>query len=689
MINKKILITDDSEINRSILSDMLEDEFMIIEAENGVQAVECLQKYGEEIALVFLDIVMPEMDGFEVLSIMNKNRWIENIPVIMITAENSPSYIERAYDLGVTDFISRPFDGRIVHRRAVNTIMLYAKQKKLAGLIAEQIYEKEKQSNLMIEILSNIVEFRNGESHLHVLRIHILTELLLNQLLRKTDRYKLSRADVSLIGTASALHDIGKIVIPEDVLNKPARLTREEFEIVKRHPAAGADILKNLPFRQDEPMVKVAFQICRWHHERFDGKGYPDGLAGDDIPIAAQVVALADVYDALVSKRVYKEAYSHETALRMIVGGECGAFNPLLIECLTDIADTIETELETNAMSGPSKTQVRNIKDELVKHEELFVSERTLLLLEHERTKYRFFASMSNEVQFEFTVSPPMVTLSEFGAKQLGLSEFIMNPCLDPAIGAIFTAKDLKDFEAALLRTTPQDPVVQCVYKISVKGEPRWCRIIARSMWSADEDARYVGAIGKLIDITDEQLKLSKLEKLAYHDPLTGLLNHDSAKKMIEARLQETPHLHCAMALIDIDFFKRVNDGHGHLYGNEILKFVAQRITRNLEEGEIGARVGGDEFLLFLRGDENIVGRMDRIFKSLSADKEARRVSVSMGVSLGAGSEADYESLFHRADQALYAAKREGRNTYRFYDARMKNMFNDFTPIDDENQRES
>jgi len=204
---KKILITDDSEINRSILSDMLEDEFEIIEAENGLQAVSSLQKYGDEISLVLLDIVMPEMDGFEVLAIMNKNHWIEDIPVIMITAENTPSYVERAYDLGITDFINRPFDGRIVHRRVINTIMLYSKQKKLVGLVADQIYEKEKQSSLMIEILSNIVEFRNGESGLHVLHIHILTELLLGQLIRKTDRYKLSHSDISLIGIASALNE--------------------------------------------------------------------------------------------------------------------------------------------------------------------------------------------------------------------------------------------------------------------------------------------------------------------------------------------------------------------------------------------------------------------------------------------------------------------------------------------------
>lgn len=681
---KKILIADDSEINRSILSDMLKDEFDIIEACNGVEAVAALKKYGEKIAIVLLDIVMPQMDGFEVLAVMNKNHWIEDIPVIMITAENTPAYVERAYDLGITDFISRPFDGRIVHRRTVNTIMLYYKQKKLIGLVSDQIYEKEKQSNLMIEILSNIVEFRNGESGLHVLRIHILTEVLLNQLLRKTDKYKLTRADVSLIGIASALHDIGKIVIPDEVLNKPGRLTKEEFEAVKKHSAAGAAMLKNLPFRQNEPLVKVAYQICRWHHERYDGKGYPDGLVGDDIPIAAQVVALADVYDALVSKRVYKDAYTHEEALKMIFGGECGAFNPLLLDCLKDIADVIQTELKINSLSDLNKIQVRNITNEMIKHEELSASERTLHLLEHERTKYKFFASMSNEIQFEYAVSPSMVTISESGAKQLGLPEFVMNPAEDSMINKVFKPRDLQHFAQSLKATTPDSPVIQCVYEMRINDSTRWCRVIARSMWSSDDVPQYVGAIGKLVDITDEQQKLIKLEQMAHHDALTGLLNRDFAKKMICSELQQAPQEKCAAIILDLDFFKQVNDNYGHLFGDEVLKFVAQRIEQVLRPQEIAARVGGDEFLLFIRADSDIEHRVEHIFRFLSAEKDAYRVSLSMGISLSCNEDCGYEFLFHQADQALYASKRAGRGTYRFYDDGMKDMFSVISPIDGE-----
>ena len=248
----KILIADDSEMNRSILLDMLEDDYEIVEAENGTEAVAILQQLGTEIALVLLDIVMPEMDGFGVLAVMNKYHWIEDVPVIIISAESSSSYLERAFELGVVDYISRPFDNLIVQRRVTNTILLYAKQKRLFDMVADQIMEKEKQSSLMIDILSHIVEFRNGESGLHTLHIHTITELLLKRLGQMSDKYQFSYQEISVISTASALHDIGKIAIPSEILNKPGKLTQEEYEIMKTHSAVGDEMLEQLPFYQDE-----------------------------------------------------------------------------------------------------------------------------------------------------------------------------------------------------------------------------------------------------------------------------------------------------------------------------------------------------------------------------------------------------------------------------------------------------
>ena len=360
-----ILIVDDSALNRMVLIEILgKENYTFLEAENGQQAVELLDCH-PEVDLLLLDITMPEIDSFGVLEIMNQYHWIEETPVIMISAEDAYSFIERAYDLGASDYITRPFDARVVCRRVSNTLMLYAKQKRLVQMVAEQVYEKEKVSNTMISILSHIVEFRNNESGLHVVHIRTITELLLRRLRKKTDRYPLTEADISLISTASALHDIGKINIPEQILNKPGRLTKEEFEIVKTHSAVGEHMLRQIPFNQNEPLVKIAREICRWHHERWDGRGYPDGLKGDEIPISAQVVSLADVYDALTSERCYKAAFDHETALNMIVNGECGAFNPLLLECLMDGADQIkqamqETEEEKQKDAEQSQRQEAN-----------------------------------------------------------------------------------------------------------------------------------------------------------------------------------------------------------------------------------------------------------------------------------------------------------------------------------------
>lgn len=344
-LRQQILIVDDSEMNRAILTEILQKDYRILNAEDGEQCIEILEQKGTAISLILLDLVMPKMDGFEVLAVMNKKQWIEDIPVIMISSEDSAQFIQKAYEFGVTDYIGRPFDAKVVYQRVFNTIKLYAKQRHLLSLITRQIYEKEHSNRIMITILSQIVEFRNGESGPHVMHINILTELLLEQLMKRSNDYHMTWSEQQMIVTASSLHDIGKIGIAESILNKPGRLTDEEFEIMKTHTLIGTSILEKMELYQDEPLVQIARDICRWHHERYDGRGYPDGLKGDQIPISVQVVALADVYDALVSERVYKKAYSHEQALRMILNGECGAFNPLLLQCLMDIKDKIKWEL--------------------------------------------------------------------------------------------------------------------------------------------------------------------------------------------------------------------------------------------------------------------------------------------------------------------------------------------------------
>ena len=596
---QKILIVDDLEVNRSMLNDMLEDKYDTIEAKNGVQAVAILQKYGVEISLVLLDMVMPEMDGFGVLNMMKKYNWIEDIPVIMITAETNFETMENAYRMGVVDFINRPFTFPVVLHRVANTLLLYAKQKSLVNLVADQIYEKEQNSNLMVDILSHIVEFRNGESGLHVVHVRTLTDLLLKRLVQKTDRYQLSRRDITLIGMASALHDIGKIAIPEEVLNKPGRLTDEEFAIMKTHSLVGAQMLDDLPFHKDAALVKTAYAICRWHHERYDGRGYPDGLKGDDIPISAQIVAMADVYDALTSKRVYKPPFPYEKAIQMILEGQCGAFNPLLLECLQDVSDSLQEELQKSAVQSHQQ-EVSNIIQEMQRHEELTASERTLQLLERERTKYAFFASLTEEIQFEYTLNPPMVSLSSWGASWMGMDEIQMDPMGQEEGHSSLDRENMTALSALIRGTTPAAPIVQHECRIRLKGEERWCRITARALWSSDEPPCYTGVIGKVVDIHDDLMEKANLEQKASRDALTGLLNHAYAKQRIRQRLAERSRGKFALLMLDLDHFKSANDTYGHMFGDQVLKRVAEMLLRGTRSGDIVARVGGDEFLIFL-----------------------------------------------------------------------------------------
>lgn len=340
-----VLIVDDSEMNRAILNEMLKDEYCILEAANGRTALDMVDRYGDELSLVLLDIVMPGISGFEVLADLSRRSGIDNLPFIMISSEDSDDMVLRAYELGASDYINRPFDSRVVRRR-VNTIRLYAKQRRLTSLLSQQYNERVKNSRMLIDIMAGVMELRNGESGRHVTNIEKLTELLLGCLVQRSGTISLDNEERSTIALASALHDIGKMSIDDAILNKPGRLTPEEFEIMKTHTTMGADMLLELGRHHvGNALMEYAYQIARWHHERWDGKGYPDGLKGDEIPIAAQVVSVADVYDALTSVRVYKDAIPHKEAIQMILDSKCGTFNPLLLDCLLEVQDRIAETL--------------------------------------------------------------------------------------------------------------------------------------------------------------------------------------------------------------------------------------------------------------------------------------------------------------------------------------------------------
>ena len=517
---QKILIVDDSEINRAMLKEILGEGYEYLEAENGLRAIEILRRR-TDIALVLLDLIMPEMDGFDVLRVMQCYAWQEEIPVIVISAAEDTRSVERAYDMGVADYIRRPFERVMVLRRVKNALMLYAKQKRLTRLVTDQVYEKEHNGVLMISILSHVVEFRNSESGQHVLHIRTLTDLLLHQLVQKTDRYQLDESDISLISTASALHDIGKIMIPEEILNKPGRLTEEEYAAIKTHTTEGARILKGLAIGQDEPLVKVAHAICRWHHERWDGGGYPDRLKGDEIPIAAQVVALADVYDALTSERCYKQAYSHEKAVDMILHGECGSFNPLLMECLKESSELLRTELQRSEYDRGFRHETRRLSEEILHREALPREDRAQRLLDLERERTAFYAEQRGGIQFDYDILSGSVTVVNRYEDPVNRTQKLD---FDKGMGLTFlSGKDRRKLLDAIADATPEEPDAAFSVLIAVDQEYRLHRLVMHTMWSRAGVRHCVSVVGQ---ITDDHARLQEL--------MLGDVNSDQPEALLE-----------------------------------------------------------------------------------------------------------------------------------------------------------
>lgn len=433
---KIMLVVDDMELNRAILCELFNDKYHVIEAENGKEALQLIQKYGESIAIVLLDLIMPIMNGFEVLQKMADTGLADRIPVIMITSENSEQAILNGYNLGVSDVIAKPFNPDIVRKRVQNTVELNSyklelenKVKVQVEFIERQAQELERVNSFIIDTLSTIVEFRDLESGQHVKRIRGLTKILLYAVAREYKEYGLTEESINTISSASAMHDIGKIAIPDHILLKPGRLTPEEFEIMKTHTTKGCDLLNSLNYIKTSNYFQYSYEICRYHHERWDGNGYPDHLKGDEIPIWAQVVALADVYDALTSERVYKPAYTHDQAVNMILNGECGQFNPILMEVFREIKDAIQEDVDFFSDLGsigetPAKAIQSGDNDKM---NTFAGKDRVLWLLEKEREKYHILLELSGEIIFSYDAEKDFIEFSGKGREQFQFPEVIEN----------------------------------------------------------------------------------------------------------------------------------------------------------------------------------------------------------------------------------------------------------------------
>ena len=489
---QKILIVDDSKLNRDILKEILGETYNYLEAENGNQAI---QMIGEniEIDLMLLDLNMPQMNGFEVLKIMKRSQCIAEIPVIMVSSEDAVDTMRKAYELGITDYITRPFDSVIVKKRVQNTLGLYMNQKHLINVVYDQVYEKEENNDIMIRIMSNILGSRNSESREHILHIKTATEMMLRQLVKLTDAYPLTEADIALITTASSLHDIGKIRIPEEVLNKPGRLTDEEFKIMKKHSELGAAIIKDMDFPQDHRLVHTAWEICRWHHERWDGKGYPDGLKGEEIPICAQVVSIVDVYDALTSERCYKKAFDHDTAIQMILDGQCGQFNPILLKCLKELS------IQLSKMSGKEMDdnkhyhEIQRLSNEILSDKFLPNQIYSQSLVKVMQEKIDFFKSNSGKNSIDYNAVSGQLTILN-GEYQILCQRDNLNFNLFKEFGV--NEEDVQCIRVLLHQTSVQNKEISATIKATVENNSQMYRIKLHTLWSPLKKDGYIGIIG-------------------------------------------------------------------------------------------------------------------------------------------------------------------------------------------------
>lgn len=684
-IKPKLLIVDDVELNRAILSELFCGEYDVLEAENGKKAIEILEVYADSLAVILLDIVMPVMDGFGVLREMVRRHWSGRIPVVMITAETSDSVMQKGYEMGAADIISKPFNPNIIRQRISNIIEQYTYKLHLEKLVAEQTETLRRQSQKlrensaqMIDTLSAIIEFKNTESVQHIANIRTITRMLLNQLKKRHQEYGLTDEMVENISEAAAMHDIGKIAIPDQILNKPGKLTPEEFEVMKTHTVRGCEILEKLVSVQSLTYYDYCYEICRHHHERWDGRGYPDGLVEDETPIWAQAVSLADVYDALSSKRVYKEAYSSDVAVQMILNGECGVFNPVLLECFLEIVSTfkdgidqaqIEREQQKNRPSEAKEENVQEAPD--LKMQEGDLSYRTLRLLELERQKYRVMSELSGEILFEYEIKTDKLVFSEKYQTLTGNDLIIKNlrqAITDPEK---MQPNDLERLREKISGITYSSPDCKLEMEINLDGNGfEWFEVYLYPIWDAGYDAECVGYIGKLINIEEQKRMNLKLQKEADSDPLTGVLNRKAIQEQISQILSEGKTEHAALCFIDIDNFKSVNDDFGHLFGDSVLKHVVSVLLSNSRNTDLVGRIGGDEFVIFLRdisSDEALGKKLQSICDNLSRDCDGCQLSCSLGVSRYPHDGDNYGTLLHKADQALYLSKRLGKNGYQIY----------------------
>lgn len=661
------------EQDRAILHEIFSERYDVLEAGSAAEALEKNEQSRLRIGLIVLAMDLPDHDGLHMLHEMFSRGILPGIPVMMIAPGISPEKASAAIRLGVSDFIETPYNAEIIKNRAQRILEGERTRANLDDLVEARTLEYRRANRYAIEALSTIVEFRSGETAQHTRRISLFTKIFCQALSKHYVEYNLTDTMIDDIVCASALHDVGMIAVPESILIKPGRLTDEEFEIMKRHTIYGADVIERIATSGGERFFSYCKDICLCHHERWDGNGYPSGLSGDAIPIWAQVVALADVYEALTSERVYKPPFTHEQALVMIEEGDCGAFNPKLLATLDLVAVRLRRALDELQMTGDSSISDIDLPARY--------TPRTIKLLEHEREQYKTYASLAGEVLIDYDVENDALSFTgrfsdhfdgDYGRKTAPADE-VMSRYLYPG--------DRATFDQAIASASANKPTIKTeVRLITKRGWYEWYEVIIRTLWSED-GSRCVRALGKLTNVDQVVRETSRLREQATRDGVTGLLNRVETERSIKQRLAEGDDVGGALLYIDIDNFKQINDTRGHCFGDDVLHKMGQAIRANIRETDIAGRIGGDEFIVYLdhvRSDEGIIGNVDRLISVVRQGFQVRAerapVSVSIGIARFPQDGVRYETLIEKADQAMYSAKFAGKGRYAFYMAEQPSL---------------
>ena len=681
---KKMLVVDDVELNRAILSELFGNTYEMIEAENGQEALDVLKEQSQDISIVLLDIVMPVMDGLTALQEINRLGYLEYMPVVMVTAESTESISLQMYEIGASDVISKPFNPAVVRQRVDNIVELYDYRRDLEEVVRQQTVtleeqaEKLRQTNVfVIDTLCTAVEFRDGESGTHIVRIRDITRLLLKEFGIRHSKYRMSDERIEVIANAAAMHDIGKIAVPDAILNKPGKLTREEFEIMKLHTIKGCEMLAKLDYVQDQEYYEYCYDICRHHHERWDGRGYPDSVKGDDITIWAQVVALADVYDALVSERTYKKAFTHETAVQMIANGECGQFNPELITCFLEISADLKKMYVTIAREHAAPPSQPFVLEAPKQDDNL---QRILKLLELERAKYHIIADSSGEIVFEYNVSEDCIHFSENVSLILDCPVEIKKLLNEKQDYLVIYEQDFNLLREAY-REIQKDRTRTVRKMIRLKtrnGEYEWFEAVARGIFTDEaREPQLTDIIGKLVNVNELKVEANRWRTAAHTDPLTNLDNSMAFQERVFNAMESGDYREGTLLFVDVDDFKLVNSEYGRPMGDLILRFVGDRLQTLFRSSDMLGRIGGDEFAVFMPGvtDTALLREKSQLLCDTVA---AARVdngqgvvcnsfSISVGIAKYPTDAREYHALIHNANEALKKAKEKGENRFHFY----------------------